>query len=189
MEATNGTARDAARDGTRDVAIPASGLAALRRHLEREAGSLAAIHALHTAGYGAGEALWESVRRGPARGDLAELDEETFWERIGAALSRRGWGTVTHESVHPGVGVLASVDWAEALGGHDEDQPSCSFSTGMLSGLLSGAAGGPIAVLEVTCRAKGDARCSFAFGSAATVHDLYGLLLDGRPLESALSVL
>ena len=120
---------------------------------------------------------------------LTELDQETFWERIGTALARRGWGSVTHEAIHPGVGLLTSSDWAEALGGQDESQPSCSFSTGLLSGLLSGAAGGPIAVLEVTCRAKGDGRCSFAFGSAATVHDLYGLLLDGRPLESALSVL
>lgn len=188
MESTNGAAKDIARDGTRDVAMPAIGLAALRRQLEREAGALVAIHALHAAGYGAGEALWEMLRKGPAR-ELAELDEETFWERLAAVLGRRGWGTITHRPAHPGVGLLASSDWAEALGGGDEEQPSCSFSTGLLSGLLSGAAGGPVAVLEVSCRATGDERCTFAFGSAATVHDLYGLLLDGRPLESALASL
>ena len=188
MESTNGTVRDPSRDGVRDVAVPAIGLAALRRQLQREAGSLAAIHALHAAGFSAGEALWEGLRRGPAR-NLAEADQETFWERLTALLGRRGWGTIRHSAAHPGVGLLASGDWAEALGGGDEDQPSCSFSTGMLSGLLSGAAGGPIAVLEVTCRAKGDERCTFAFGSAATVHDLYGLMLEGRPLESALASL
>jgi hypothetical protein len=59
----------------------------------------------------------------------------------------------------------------------------------MLSALLSGAAGGPVAVLEVTCRTKGDDRCTFAFGSAATVHDLYGLLLEGQALEAALAAL
>jgi len=41
----------------------------------------------------------------------------------------------------------------------------------------------------VSCRAQGDERCAFAFGSAATVHDLYGLLLDGRALPSALAAL
>jgi predicted hydrocarbon binding protein len=187
MESTNGPARDA-REGSRDVAIPAAGLIALRRQLEREAGSLAAIHALHAAGFSAGEALWESLRRGRS-GELAELDQQSFWERITSFLGRRGWGRLTHDAVHPGVGILASPDWAESIGTRDEDQPSCTFSTGMLSGLLTGAAGGPIAVLEVSCRAKGDERCAFAFGSATTVHDLYGLLLDGRALPSALASL
>jgi hypothetical protein len=59
----------------------------------------------------------------------------------------------------------------------------------MLSALLSEVAGGPVAVLEVTCRTKGDERCTFAFGSAPTVHDLYGLLLDGQDLDSALAAL
>jgi len=188
MESTNGAARDAAREGSRDVAIPATGLIALRRQLEREAGSLAAIHALHAAGFSAGEALWESLRKGRA-GELSELDQESFWERITSLLGRRGWGRLVHDAVHPGVGLLASADWAESIGTRDEDQPSCTFSTGMLSGLLTGAAGGPIAVLEVSCRAQGDERCAFAFGSAATVHDLYGLLLDGRALPSALAAL
>jgi predicted hydrocarbon binding protein len=188
MESTNGAVREAARDGARDVAIPATGLVTLRRQLQREAGSLAAIHALHAAGYAAGESLWESLRKGPAR-ELADLDADSFWTRIAAVLGRRGWGTIEHRSAHPGVGLLESGDWAESSGGDAEDQPACSFSTGLLSGLLSGAAGGPIAVLEVTCRTQGDARCTFAFGSAATVHDLYGLLLDGRPLDSALASL
>ena len=188
MESTNGAAREATRDGVRDVAIPAIGLALLRSRLQSEAGSLAAIHALHAAGYGAGEALWEGLRRGPAR-ELADLDEQTFWERLASMLGRRGWGTITHHPAHPGVGLLTSGDWAEAMGAGHEDQPCCSFSSGLLSGLLSGAAGGPIAVLEVTCRTQGDERCTFAFGSAATVHDLYGLMLDGRPLQSALASL
>ena len=172
----------------REVAIPAVGLGTLRRQLQREAGPLATIHALHAAGYEVGEALWESLSKAAGR-TLPELDEETFWERLASLLGRRGWGTVGHHGAHPGVGLLTSRDWAEAVGGGDEKQPSCTFSTGMLSGLLTGAAGGPVAVLEVTCRTRGDERCTFAFGSAAAVHDLYGLLLDGRTLESALSSL
>jgi hypothetical protein len=172
----------------RDVAIPAVGLTALRQALQQEAGPLPAIHALHAAGFGTGQALWEGLRRGPGR-ELAGLDETAFWPRLAAALGRRGWGTLTHSAAHPGVGLLASRDWAEAQGAGGERQPSCSFSSGMLSALLSGAAGGPVAVLEVTCRTRGDDRCTFAFGSAATVHELYGLLLDGRELDAALAAL
>ena len=172
----------------RDVAIPAVGLTTLRRSLQQDVGPLPAIHALHTAGFSTGEALWEALRRGPGR-ELSELDEAGFWTRLATALGKRGWGTLTHRAAHPGVGLLASPDWAEALGGSGERQPSCTFSSGMLSALLTGAAGGPIAVLEVTCRTRGDAACTFAFGSSATVHDLYGLILDGLDLETALAEL
>ena len=173
---------------TRDVAIPAVGLASLREALRREAGPLPAIHALHAAGFGAGQALWDSLRRGPGR-ELLGLDEAGFWTKLAAVLGRRGWGNLTHRDAHPGVGLLSSTDWAEAQGASGERQPSCTFSSGMLSALLSGVAGGPVAVLEVTCRTRGDDRCTFAFGSAATVHDLYGLLLDGQDLDSALGAL
>lgn len=172
----------------RDVAIPAVGLVTLRRALLKDLDPLQAIHSLHSAGFTSGEALWESLRRGLGS-DPSELDEGGFWSRLAAAMARRGWGTLSHEAAHPGVGILSSPDWAEATGTAGERQPSCTFSSGMLAALLTGAAGGPIAVLEVRCRTRGDDRCSFAFGSAATVHDLYGLILDGRDLESALDSL
>jgi hypothetical protein len=172
----------------RDVAIPAVGFTTLRKSLQRDVGPLPVIHALHAAGYSSGEALWESLLRGPGR-ELANLDEGGFWARLSAALARRGWGTLTHRAAHAGVGLLASPDWAESAGGNGERQPSCTFSTGMLSALLTSAAGGPIAVLEVGCRARGDDRCTFAFGSPETVHDLYGLILDGKDLEAALASL
>lgn len=182
METTEASGRGRARE----IAVPAAGLTGLRKHLEKEAGPLAAIHALQAAGYGAGEALWESLRAGPGTG-LPDLDLEDFWTRLASQLGRRGWGTLEHRAAHPGIGLLSSEDWAESVGGGEAEHPSCSFSAGMLSGLLSSVAEGPIAVLEVTCRTRGDQGCTFAYGSAATVHDLYGLMLDGRSLESALA--
>ena len=179
---------EASAGSPREVALPANGLALLRRSLQREAGPLPAIHALHAAGFGAGGALWEVIRRGPGR-EPTDLDEEGFWIRLAAALGRRGWGTLVHRAAHPGVGLLASTDWAEAAPNGDERQPSCTFTTGMLSALLTQAAGGPVAVLEVTCQTRGDDHCTFAFGSAATVHDLYGLLLEGQDLDGALAAL
>ena len=50
-----------------------------------------------------------------------------------------------------------------------ESQPSCAFTTGVLSNFLTLAAGGPVAVLEVTCSSRGDDMCGFAFGSGNTI--------------------
>ena len=172
----------------RDVAIPALGLTMLRQALQKEVGPLPAIHALHTAGFDSGQAIWESLSRGSGR-ELPDLDDTSFWLRLAEALGKRGWGTLTHRAIHEGLGLLASPDWAEAVGGSGEQQPSCTFSAGMLSALLTCAAGGSIAVLEVTCRTRGDDVCGFAFGSLATVHDLYGLILEGKDLEGALASL
>lgn len=179
---------EASERSVREVAIPAAGLSTLRRTLQQEAGPLPTIHALHAAGFASGQALWASLRKGFER-ELAASDEQTFWPRLGGVLVRRGWGRLSHHGAHPGIGLLASPDWAESQRTAGERQPSCIFSAGMLSALLTGVAGGPVAVLEVTCRTRGDDHCTFAFGSSATVDDLYGLLLEGRDLDGALAAL
>ena len=85
--------------------------------------------------------------------------------------------------------MLSSHDWAEATPDGDEDQPSCAFSSGMLSALLSRTAGAPVAVLQVGCRSRGDDTCSFAFGSESAVDELYRLLAEDRDVETALAEL
>lgn len=169
----------------REVALPASVFTTLRRELSREVGPLPAIHALHAAGYAAGSAGAASVG---ADGSLEEMSASAFWARLAETLARRGWGRLEHRSSGDAVGLLVSPDWVEADEEREHDS-SCSFTTGYLSGLLSEAAGGPVAVLEVTCRARGDDACTFAFGSETAVHDLYGELLEGADLESALAAL
>lgn len=174
------------RNPTDEVALPAAALAELRRALRAEAGPLATVHALHAAGYGAGGPLFEVFS---GTGDLDDRDEEAFWGGLSDFLARRGWGTLAHSAPHPGIGLLSSGNWPEATPQAPERQPACAFGAGLLSSLLTHAAGGPVAVLEVGCRSRGDDRCTFAFGSEAAVHELYGLLLDGRDLDTALSEL
>jgi predicted hydrocarbon binding protein len=171
--------------GIREVALPAGALGDLAHALEAQAGSLAAIHALHQAGYASGEHLFDAFKRGGKESSTDTVDRE-FWSALVRFLERRGWGTLTHTPAHPGVGLLVSTDWAEAEG-REESQPSCSFSVGMLSRVLSGAAGAPVAALEVSCRSRGDATCKFAFGSPATMHELYGQLLEGGGIDGALA--
>ena len=171
----------------REVAVPAVALGALRQALRREHGPLTAIHTLHSTGFETGDALFEAFDR-TLRTSLEETGEEAFWTSLGRFLSRRGWGTVEHGKPHPGVGLLSSPDWAESEG-QKEGQPVCAFSVGLLSRLLTRVADEPVAVLETSCRARDDGQCQFAFGSEATIHELYGLLLEGRSLEQALAEL
>lgn len=168
----------------REVALPARGIVHLRKSLRDEVGQLAAVHCLHAAGYAAGEGLFERFQAG-LDGDAARLPPGALWERMDRFFRERGWGGLTHQSLHPGVGTLESSDWAEAEPG-TETQPSCAFSTGMLSSFLTGLAGGPVAVLEVKCASRGDGVCTFAFGSETAIHDLYGHLLEGASFSDAL---
>lgn len=174
------------RSADRDVVIPAGALVALRTAIRRESGPLAAIHALHDAGYAAGGTLFEAFARSVG-GTPSDLAENHFWTRLSDFLSRRGWGALSHDAADRGVGFLRSEDWAEAGEGGDERQPGCAFSAGLFSHFLTSAAGGPVAVLEVSCRARGDDACVFAYGAEAAVHTLYGSLLDGADLTAAVA--
>ncbi len=171
----------------REIAVPVSVFASLRTELEKEAGTLPTVHALHHAGYAAGAAAAASFL-GNGEGDPQVLSQEAFWSRLSDFFGRRGWGTLRHERRHRAVGVLSSTDWAEAAerGG---PEASCHFSAGFLSGILSELAGGPVAVLEVACRMRGEDTCRFAFGSEGAIHELYGRLLDDVDLDQALAAL
>ena len=172
----------------REIAVPVSVFGALRTELAKEAGTLPTVHALHHAGYQAGTEAAATLAGGENDG-AATLAQDAFWQKLSEFFSQRGWGTLNHDSAHQAVGLLSSADWAEANGGEVEPDASCFFSTGFLSGLLSELASGPVAVLEVGCRTRGEDACRFAFGSELAIQDLYGRLLDGVDFDGALSAL
>ena len=174
--------------GPREIAVPVSAFESLRGELEGAAGTLQTVHALHDAGHRAGREAAGALHR-VAGGDSLSLGHTAFWRHLSDHFSKRGWGSLRHEAAHPGIGMLTSADWAEADAGEVSDNASCSFSSGYLSGLLSELAGGPIAVLEVSCRGRGQDGCRFAFGSETAIHDLYGQLLDGADLDQALETI
>ena len=177
---------DATATTPREIAVPMSIFGSLRNELEKEAGALPTIHALHNAGYETGATAAASFAVG---GDVTNMGQSAFWARLSEFFSRRGWGTLHQSGEHAGIALLSSPDWAEASPDASDSEASCCFSAGFLSGLLSELAGGPVAVLEVDCRARGDEQCRFAFGSEVAIHDLYGHLLDGTDLEGALAAL
>ncbi len=179
---------DTTASAFREVAVPVSVFAILRKELASEAGMLPTIHAFHAAGYQAGSAAADMFRTAPDE-DVSSLTEDEFWARLTSFFSRRGWGILSRTTSYPAVGLLVSHDWVESTDIEVSEDASCSFSTGFLSGFLTALAGGPVAVLEVECRGRGSGSCSFAFGSEAAVHELYGQLVDGRDLHGALAAL
>jgi len=179
---------DTTASAFREVAVPVSVFAVLRKELASEAGALPTIHAFHAAGHQAGVAAADAFRASPDE-DVSALPEEEFWTRLTSFFSRRGWGSLSKVTSSPAVGLLVSQDWVESTDVDVSEDASCSFSTGFLSGLLTELAGGPVAVLEVECRGRGSGSCSFAFGSESAIHELYGHLVGGRDLDGALSAL
>ncbi|MBI4540631.1 MAG: hypothetical protein HY704_14115 [Gemmatimonadetes bacterium] len=172
----------------REVLLPAAALTALRHGLRAEAGPLVAAHALHAAGYAAGDSLFDLFAISLDR-PVGELGARRFWLQLSDFLARRGWGSLAHREVGSALGTVTSSDWVEAESSGGEQQPSCHFTMGLLANLLGRGGGGEVSVLEVQCRARGDPECCFAFGSEAAVHALYGRLLDGAPFEEAASSL
>lgn len=170
----------------REIAIPATAFGSLRAHLEKEAGALPTVHALHHAGYAAGVAAAPSLT---GHLEAGAVPEDAFWARIADFFGKRGWGSLRHTRSHPAVGLLSSTDWAESTAGEGGPDASCHFSAGFLSGLLTELAGGPVAVLEVQCRSRGGSACQFVFGSEGAIHELYGRLLEDDNLDGALAAL
>lgn len=173
----------------REVALPARALSRLRASLGDEVGPLAAVHGLHAAGYAAGEELFDGFARSLDR-PIRDLAEGELWERLERFFRQKGWGTLRHRPLHPGIGGLEAADWAEVepdAGSAPGAEPSCAFTTGMLSAFLSRVAEGAVAVLEVSCASAGDGACLFAFGSESAVHLLHAELLEGAGVEDALA--
>lgn len=185
-----------------ELALPVASLAALRRALTAAVGPDAAAHALREAGNAAGHALFRSLLqvRGattsppdpadPAiRQQLLHLPEQSFWKRFAETLSSRGWGHLSHEPVHPGVGALHAADWVEADPDSHAARPGCFFTTGLLANLLGRITDSDIAVLEVTCRSRGDEQCRFLFGHPETMAAFFDQVAAGQDETTSLAAL
>lgn len=166
-----------------DIRLPADSILALRRSLIRQLGADAAIRALQEAGHAAGDALFDRLEDD---GPVGETPRDAFWDRVRSLFNQLGWGAVSHETPHPGVGALVAHDWFEVE--PDAPRPSCPFSTGVLANLLGQAAGDDVAVLQVPC--EDDERCvRFLYGAPATLDRLYAGLREGADVDASLAAL
>ena len=158
-----------------ELALPAEVLAAMQRAAQGHGEGASFLRAI---GEELGAPVLESVSGGSE--DPAEALAEDFWAGLRDYFSSRGWGTVSHERIHPGLGRLRAVDWAERKS--DSGSP---LTAGLLAGLFTALAGQAIDVVEAP-RSDDEADLAFVFGSTEAVGELRRLLGEGTDLSGAL---
>ncbi len=161
----------------RTLQLPAAFLPALHSALATERSVVETASLLREVGYATGPAVSAAFERWLAehgRGAApGSFNAQEFWPALDEFFQETGWGSLRHVALHPGVGALDSPDWAEALPESGASQPSCHLSVGMLAEVLGRVASGAVAVLEVECRSRGDARCRHLFGGEAALRTVF----------------
>ena len=105
---------------------------------------------------------------------------------VGCWTSPLGWGAASVEQLSAGVISLDSFEWAEAEP-RGAEYPACHFTCGMLAEFFTRLGDGTVAVMEVECRCRGDARCRFLLASPEVLTWLYDQVLKGTPYAQALT--
>lgn len=148
-----------------------------------------AIAILQETGYAAGAAIYQAF--GEWLADRAgvdspgNLDSDLLTEMLSEFFTSGGWGTVTLTPVGTSALAIDSADWAEADPGTAQ-APMCFFSAGMLADFLGRISDDTVAVMEVECRCKGDARCRFLSAPPDVLDKVYNEMTAGRTYAEAL---
>ena len=142
-----------------------------------------AVTILQEAGYAAGEGLFKAFT---AANNPADLDADLLAPTLSEFFTSGGWGSVTVTPVGTGALALDSADWAEAQPG-TSPTPMCFFSAGMLADFLGRLSDETVAVMEVECRSRGDARCRFLSATPEVLEKVYNEMTQGRSYEDALA--
>jgi predicted hydrocarbon binding protein len=141
------------------------------------------VTVLQEAGYAAGEGLYKAFA---AANNPTELDANLLGDALSDFFRTGGWGSVTITPIGTGALAIDSTEWAEADPGTAQT-PMCFFSAGMLADFLGRISEETIAVLEVECRSRGDARCRFLSATPEVLETVYNEMTAGRSYEQALS--
>lgn len=142
-----------------------------------------AVTILQEAGYAAGSRLFQEFT---AAHNPADLDADLLAPTLSEFFTSGGWGAVTVTPVGTGALALDSADWAEAEPGTAQI-PMCFFSAGMLADFLGRLSDETVAVMEVECRSRGDARCRFLSATPEVLEKVYTEMTQGRSYEDALT--
>lgn len=173
------------------LTFPPSTLAAVHRAARQDRSPAEAAALVRQVGYETGEGFldafgdWLTHHRQDPGADPSLLAADDFWNHLSAFFSSLGWGRLEFEQLHEGVGALTGTGWAEADAASGARQPMCHFTTGMLADLLSRLIGSDLAVLEVSCRSRGDAACRFLLGSAEALQRVFEEIRQGHGVEVA----
>jgi predicted hydrocarbon binding protein len=163
----------------------------LRAALERDTGLQAASY-LQEAGFAGGEELyaeftgWLWSTHGVER--PADLDAQYLSEVLSQFFTELGWGALGVNALGSAVLALDSTEWAEASDEARGEFPSCHLTCGLLADFFGRLSDGLVAVMEVECRSRGDARCRFLAGAPETLSELYERMAQGTSYADALGL-
>ncbi|MSR06584.1 MAG: hypothetical protein EXR93_05905 [Gemmatimonadetes bacterium] len=118
--------------------------------------------------------------------DPADLDAAALGEVLSEFFKALGWGSLALGQLGTAGITLDSNDWAESEPGSGAEQPCCYISAGMLASFMGKLAGNHVAVLEVECRSRNDARCRFLVGAPETLQVVYDAISSGKDYRAAL---
>lgn len=170
------------------VTIGRGALHQLHDSLLRDAAE-AAIPILQEVGFAAGAGVYEAFcawlpgETGVARPD--DLDADRLNDVLSAFFQATGWGSLSVAPLGNAALVLDSSDWAEAAPASAQE-PMCFFSSGMLADFFGRLSGEPVAVMEVECRSRNDARCRFLSASPDTLNAVFEEMTQGKGYAEAL---
>jgi predicted hydrocarbon binding protein len=173
------------------VGLGRRALQQLRASLERDTGPQAAAY-LQEAGFAGGEELFAAysawLEQAHGVQEPGQLDAGHLSEVLSRFFAEAGWGTLQVSQLGDVSLALDSDDWAEASDGAGASYPSCHLSCGLLADFLGRMAGETVAVMEVECRSKGDARCRFLAASPDALATLYDRMAQGMGYEEGLGL-
>jgi predicted hydrocarbon binding protein len=166
-----------------DLPLTSASLVALSPAALHRLRDSAGAQLLQEAGYASGEATYRSFAAwlpGVAGvDDPGELAAERLAELQGRFFAMLGWGSASVSPLSEAVFAVDSADWAEAQPTAHVQYPSCAFTSGFLADFFTRLGDSPLAVLEVECRSRGDARCRWLVGAPESLTALYDHLAQG----------
>ncbi len=173
-----------------EISLSASGLVAVSPKVFQTLRDRVGAQALQEAGYAAGEGTFAAfVGWLPANAgvdDPRELAAPRLAEVLTRFFSSLGWGSLEVQPVGQAAFAVDSADWAEAQQGAALQYPGCYFTAGLLADFMSRLAEASLAVMEVECRSRGDARCRWLVGAPDTLTQLYQHMAQGADYMAVL---
>jgi predicted hydrocarbon binding protein len=166
-----------------DVQLSASSLVALSPRALHALRDRVGAQALQEAGYAAGEPTFRAFSSWLPQAAGVDQPGELAAPRLAEVLSQffmsLGWGAVQVTAVGDAAVAVDASAWAEAAPEAQLQYPSCFFTAGLLADFMGRLADASLAVMEVECRSKGDARCRWLVGAPETLGVLYEHMTQG----------